>query len=212
LLASGYLAYRSVFPHWTEMLKAEVNGSESVLDLGCGPCSPLQLCEGIKTKVGVDAYEPYIRESAQKGIHDSYALADLRRILVTLKSETVLLSEVLEHMTKAESTALLEKAERIATRKVVITTPNGYVEQHTYDDNELQTHKCGWTPGELRKRGYRVSGINGCRWLHDGHKGLIKYRPVFLWSRVDDAIGLLSKVFPELAFQLFAVKNVNGKN
>ena len=53
-------------------LQRELADCESVLDLGCGPDSPLQYCKNIKKSVGVEAFKPYMEESRSKRIHTEY--------------------------------------------------------------------------------------------------------------------------------------------
>lgn len=97
--------------------------------------------------------------------------------------------------------------EKWAKKKVIITTPNGYLWQNGYDNNPLQQHKCGWSVDELKELGFKVYGMNGWKKLR-GYKGGIKYKPLLFWTIISDLTQKLTYHFPNLAFQLFAVKEI----
>ena len=56
----------AIFPTLVSVLKEELKDCESVLDLGCGPNSPLQYCTNIKHSVGVEAFQPYLEKTQEK--------------------------------------------------------------------------------------------------------------------------------------------------
>ncbi len=199
--------YEKFFPSWIKYLKRELSGYDSVLDLGCGYNSPIQYCN-IPFSVGVELFEPYLQESKAKGIHGQYIKADIRKIAFKPKSfDAVIAIELLEHLTKQEGNELLNKMEKWARKKVIITTPNGYLWQNGYDDNLLQQHKSGWSSVELKSLGFKVFGISGWKRLR-GYKGSIKYKPAFLWGRISDLTQKLTYFYPSLAFELFAIKQI----
>ena len=55
--------FETIFPTHVYVLKQELKDCESVLDLGCGPNSPLQYCSNVQLSVGVEAFQPYLEES-----------------------------------------------------------------------------------------------------------------------------------------------------
>ena len=55
--------FETIFPTHVYVLKQELKDCESVLDLGCGPNSPLQYCSNVQHSVGVEAFQPYLEES-----------------------------------------------------------------------------------------------------------------------------------------------------
>lgn len=161
--------------------------------------------------VGVELFEPYLQESKKKGIHHQYIKADVTNTEFQPKSfDAVFASELLEHLTKQDGYELLRKAEDWAKKKVIITTPNGYLWQDGYDNNPLQEHKSGWSVEELQELGFKVRGMNGWRKFR-GYKSLVKYKPVFLWTVVSDLSQIVTYRCPRLAFQLFATKRVDGE-
>ncbi len=200
-------AYKKIFPDWTAYLQREAQGCDSLLDLACGYNSLAQFLD-IKHKVGVEMFEDYLKQSREKKIHDEYFQANILTIEFPPRSyDLILASEIIEHLDKPDGFILLNNAERWAKKKVVITTPNGYVKQDSYDDNPLQIHKSGWNIGEFKQRGYRVYGIGGLKFLR-GERGELKYKPYALWRVINDICQKIVYHFPDLAFQLLAVKDI----
>lgn len=199
--------YKGLFPDWIKYLKKELANCERVLDLGCGYNSSLRHCN-VPFTVGIELFEPYLQESKKKGIHSQYIKADIRETEFKPKSfDAVIAIEVLEHLTKQEGYKLLIKMERWARKKVIITTPNGYLWQNGYNNNPLQEHKSGWSSVELKSLGFEVFGINGWKRLR-GYQGSVKYKPVFLWKIISDLTQKATYHCPKLAFQLFAIKHL----
>lgn len=205
-------------------LSNALDGCESVLDLGCGHMSPLQHISGIKYSVGVERFLPYLEDSRRKGIHTKYLCGDISEVQFKAKSfDAVLLSSVIEHLTKAEGLRLLRRAERIARKKVVVITCNGYLPFIAMDGNELQKHKSGWRVEEFRGFGYRVRGQNGfklfrgsssCDDSKDFMKALlspIKWRPKLFWFAVSELSQMAAYYLPNLAYEIFAVKYAGGE-
>ena len=58
--------------------------------------------------------------------------------------------DVIEHIKKAEGLRLLEDMERIAKKRIVVFTPNGFLPQSVHNNNPLQIHKSGWKVKEMR--------------------------------------------------------------
>jgi GT2 family glycosyltransferase len=200
--------YEKLFLYMSIHMRRELSGCETVLDLGCGPHSPIHRCN-IPFSVGVELFEPSLVESKRKGIHSQYLRADIRQIEFRPKSfDAVIAVEVLEHLTKQEGTELLIKMERWARKKIIITTPNEYLWQGTYENNPLQEHKSGWDVKELSGLGFKVRGMAGWRRLR-GHKASVKYKPPFLWARISDLTQKITYHYPKLAFQLLAIKRID---
>jgi len=199
--------YRKFFPDLVKYLRKELFNCDTVLDLGCGYNSPIQHLN-VPFSVGVEKFEPYLKESKEKGIHNQYIKADITKIEFRPKSfDAVLCIEVLEHLTKEAGYQLIKKMEKWAKKKIIVTTPNGYLWQDGYDNNPLQEHKSDWSVKELEKLGFKVSGINGWKKLK-GYKGTIKYKPTLFWTIISDLTQKITYHFPNLAFQLFAVKQI----
>jgi len=200
--------YVTLFPYLQVYMKRELAGCHTVVDLGCGSSSPLVSCD-VPYSVGVELFEPSLLASRKVGIHSEYVLADVTDIAFKPKSfDAVVAIEVLEHLTKEEGTALLRRMEQWAKKKIMISTPNGFIWQDPYDDNPSQEHQTGWKPRELRELGFKVRGLGGWKQLK-GYRGRFKYQPAFLWARVSDLTQPLAYHFPEIAFQLIATKRLD---
>lgn len=195
-------------PYWQEVLRA-VGPARSVLDVGCGSSSPLGL-GGFERLVGVDAHPDAIAAARAQGAHHELHVHDVRRLEELFEAESfdaVVAVDLLEHLEPAEGADLLRSLERIARHRVVVFTPNGFVEQGERGGNPFQVHRSGWTAAGLRSLGYRVRGVHGLRWLRH-EEARIRLRPARAWSLVADVSQPLVRRAPRLAFHLLAVKDV----
>ena len=196
---------------YTDVLGSELRGLDSLLDVGCGSDSPVKhFSNGIERYVGVDAFQPSIDSSEAKHIHDEYHRLDvleIGRVFPNRSFDGVVALDLIEHLSKPQGLALIEMMERIARKKVIIFTPNGFLEQREHDGNKLQVHRSGWTVEEMRSLGYRVIGVNGWKPIR-GESANIKWWPGTFWMR----ISLLSQPFtrnrPRSAFALLCVKDL----
>jgi SAM-dependent methyltransferase len=201
--------FRKIFLHTTYYLEQELRSCKTVLDLGCGYDSPIKDIHK-SYSVGVDLSKVYLLESKRKGIHDEYALMDVRRLGFRPKSfDCVVALDILEHLEKVDGFQVLGSMEKIAKKKIIVQTPNGFVPQQ--DVCSLQVHRSGWIVDDFRRRGYAVRGMAGLRSFR-GERAVLKYKPKIIWAIIS---GLTSKItyhFPEFAYQLFCVKVLNKDN
>lgn len=202
--------YNWVYPSYHSALSKATIGFDSILDVGCGTKSPLMYVRGEITKVGVDAHLPSIEISKAKGIHDSYINAQFSELNEKCSEnsfECVLANDVLEHLDYESGMAFLDDLERIAKKRIIIFTPNGFVPQRPYNNNPWMLHKSGWTSRSMESRGYKVAGINGIKSLR-GELCSYKHKPLFFWK----AISWLSQFYtsrnPAFAYQIFCVKDL----
>lgn len=192
-------------------LEQAVGAPARLLDVGCGNNSPLlRFSRRPDYAVGVDLHRPWLDESRRKGIHDEYVEANILELgdrFAPGQFEVVLACDVLEHLTPDDGAVLLDLMESIASERVVVLTPNGFVPQGETWGNPFQVHRSGWTVEALRSRGFVVSGLNGVRWLR-GERGGARIRP----RRVGELLASLSQPvahrMPSLAYHLLAAKHV----
>lgn len=143
----------------------------TAIDLGCGACVSEVAKQVIdmpfKELTSVEGYKPdftnmkKLKFSAKK---HKCVLGDVKDIDET-KYDIVMMFDVLEHLTKEEGNALLDKFDRICRQKVVLffpDEPDDFHRIHTADDNKLQEHLSYWREGELSSRGYKVERIMNC--------------------------------------------------
>lgn len=193
-------------------LESELKGMDSVLDLGCGSNSPLAKIKKHFKSIGLDSYKPSLEKSKKAKIHDGYQVRDVTKIdkFYQPKSfDAVIALDLIEHLKKKEALALITKMEKIARKKVILLTPNGFLKQDILGGNPFQKHISGWSLKELKNLGFRCWGMRGLRFIR-GEFATIKFKPWIFWGLV----SVLSQIFvyrlPRFAFQIFAVKELEG--
>ena len=103
----------------------------SVLDVGCGPNSPMRLIES-KVLTGLDAHAPSIEASRARGIHRDYFVGTAQELLSAYGEKSfdgVVMLDLIEHLEKLAGLELLRRCERVARRKVLVFTPSGFLPQ-----------------------------------------------------------------------------------
>lgn len=202
-------------------LAEELRGCSSVLDLGCGPKSPLKHCQNVQYSVGVEAFAPYLAASQAQHIHTEYLLKPIEGVSFPRKSfDAVIMVEVLEHLPAEVGLAVLRRAEGWARKKIIVTSPNGFLPQKALDGNPHQEHRSGWDVGTLQQLGFSVHGLAGLKALrreapHDTMEtdllAPIRFRPRLFWFAVATASQLVThRLLPQHAFELFCVKTVGS--
>ena len=207
-----------IFPTTKYCLIKELKDCQSILDLGCGPSSPIQYVKNIRHSVGVEAFEPYILEAKKRNTHTKYIQKKIEGIDFPEKSfDAVILIEVLEHLPKERGYEILKKAEKWAKKKVIISTPNGFLLQLERDNNLLQKHLSGWGVDEMRKLGFRCNGLSGFKLLRQEAPAVIeendfmasiKMKPRFFWFIIATLSQAYTYYFPKKAFEIFCVYNI----
>lgn len=197
-------------------LQRELADCETVLDLGCGPQSPVSHCANLRHTVGVEAFEPYLKIARERGTHNEFICKRIEELDFAPGSyDAVVMIEVIEHLHEDEARKILTLAEKWARKKVIVTSPNGYVAQKAVDGNPLQVHLSGWELAKMRRMGFRSHGLLGLKSLrqevHSDTMGddlfaTIRLHPRPLWFVVSSLSQLVTYYAPSLAFGLFSVK------
>jgi predicted TPR repeat methyltransferase len=200
--------YLFFFPNFVFELEKAMDDCKTVLDVGCGSNSPLG---SIKTNIyseGVDSFSPSIKKSKLKKIHNKYHKLDVIKIGKKFKSNSfdcVIAMDLIEHLEKKDGLKLIKKMEKIAKKKVIIFTPNGFLPQGKYDNNPWQIHKSGWTSKEMENKGYKVIGINGWKRLRGEYANLL-FKPKLVCRIISDITQLFTRNNPKKAFQILCIK------
>ena len=133
----------------------------SILDVACGLSLKSQYLQA-DIRVGVDIYRPYL-EKIDATVPYITVVHDVRKldeVFIDKSFDLVLMLDIIEHLEKDESLALIKTAERLAKVAVIVETPEGYVPQNIdiwgHGGDEWQTHRCGWEKAELEGMGFKV--------------------------------------------------------
>lgn len=144
---------------------------KTVLDVGCG-CGRFGFLiksnfweAGLKEppKVdGIDAFKPNVKFCSKLGVYDKVRHKTLPSSLKG-KWDTVLACEVLEHIERKHVLDVLDNLEKIANKRIIISTPNWPFYTADGSDtflgfNGFNTHKSYLSRKLLRKRGYTLLG------------------------------------------------------
>jgi len=207
-----FKVYSSLVPNYLYLLKREIKDCRTVIDLGCGTSSPAKYVRSKKQYwVGVDGFGPAIENSKKQRIHNEYIESDILKLKLPEKSfECAIALDVIEHLRKKEGWQLLIQMEALASKKIIVFTPNGFLPQKTIDENTLQEHKSGYSYFEMRKRGFRIYGVNGLRSLR-GERAGYKHSPRWLWFFISELTQFYTCFFPKKAYQILCVKTVGAK-
>lgn len=217
--------FGAVFHTLDYCLQKELEDCESVLDLGCGPSSPLKNCKNVKYSIGIEAFIPYLKESQERQIHSEYINKKIEEVDFQENSfDAIIMTEVLEHMSKGAGEELLRKAEKWAKKKIVLSTPNGYFPMDGVDENIYQKHLSGWSIEDLKTIGYKVKGLSGAKIMYSGKNNVqelkqknalfsnIRFRPRTVFYLINAGLQIFTYFLPKFSFGLFAVKKLNKQH
>lgn len=198
--------------HYIGLLTNALQGCHTALDLGCGAEPYLGECYTIESVTGVDGSYKSCSSARRADKYVSTVQAVLPDLPFSERSvDAVTLLQVVEHLPKDVASKLIIDAERVARRKIIITTPNGFVAQEAFDENPFQEHLSGWSIEDFRERGYTVWGMEGPKAAR--RKGsaemLFPQRLLSVLNSFGTCEGYL-RDRPQHAFQLFAVKTVES--
>jgi len=183
-------------------IKRELKNCNSVIDLGCGNNSPLCRFKRWFKIIGVDDYEI-------SKLHDKFYqrnVRDLYELFLNKSVDAIVALDLIEHLTKEEGLELIKKMERIAKKKIIIFTPNGFREQSAFDGNPLQIHKSGWDFEEMKKLGFKVIGKDGLKYIK-GKENSVRFKPIILWLWISKLTQPFVRNNPKYAYNLLCIKD-----
>lgn len=206
--------------HW---IVRSALGSElkTILDLGCGGgefMRDISIGENWDI-IGVDLHERSIKKARKSGLYKQVLKGDVRYLPKSIskkKFDAIFSSQVLEHLSKKDSLKALRSWEKLAKKRIVVSTPVGFVEYEPIEKkseiNPLQKHKSGWTIKEFIKRGYKVHG-QGARLIY-GPYGLARKTSnkfLFLWGFLSYILSPAVYFLPNLGLIMVCSKKLDGK-
>ena len=130
-----------------------------ILDIGCGKGHKMTTIgrSGRFYTVALDIHLPYLKEC--KRYYDECILCDARALPFRPKSfDIVLCTQVIEHLDKEAGWGLITEMQKIARRRVLISTPVGTYKNRPPSWSPYLEHKSAWLPDELKALGYHVRG------------------------------------------------------
>jgi hypothetical protein len=215
--ASAFSVFRFAFPRillfsYLNTLRKALSDCQTCLDIGCGPASPVTAL-GFRYSLGVEGYPALLDEARKNNTHNDYLLAraqDIGKQFETGAFDCCVALDLIEHLTREEGLELIRQMERIASKRIAIFTPNGYLPQKSRE-GDLQEHLSGWDASTMRGLGFMVIGMHGLKALR-GEEHKHRFRPHAL-SGVVSAIshyGFTMRL-PELAAAILCVKSVEQK-
>ena len=194
---------------YVEALKTHLSDCKTVLDVGCGAGSPTKYFE-FERIVGVDLDTEYIAQAKERQTHHELHLTDVREITKIFKEkefDCCIALDLIEHLTYDEGFRLIKDMEHLAKKKIILFTPNGYMNQHDAE-HPLQNHQSGWTAKEMQEHGFEVYGMLGPKFLRTDQHVLKGNKYI---------TGLLSEIIqttysynhPETAAAILCVKHLS---
>lgn len=143
-----------------------------VIDLGAGEGTYSDLARGWRPDalwVAVEVWQPYLDQFNLWRKYDVVAIRDAREFPLPKMPYVLIAGDVLEHMTRQESTALLERAMQDA-EAIVASVPVVDYHQH-HHDNPFEEHLDQWTHAQM------IEQLPGCQYWRGNLLGR------YFWTR-----------------------------
>lgn len=192
---------------------------KTVLDLGCGYGHWGHVLRthyhsddpSLAARVtGVDIHDGNIVFCRSTGVYDQLACTDALEYLApqpTRGFDTIIATELIEHLPKDEGHRLLDELVRVAARVAIVSTPNweylrpGLAGLTGY--NEHEHHVSSWTAAEFRRHGFTVRGVGhkARQWPVRGINRLLD-----LFPTADLVLGAWAVRHPAIALLLVAYR------
>jgi ubiquinone/menaquinone biosynthesis C-methylase UbiE len=199
------------------IIQKQLSTGDKILDVGCGDGkveAEIESPERFRI-TGIDLYKPYIATAKKLGLFEKLIIGDIRKVGFKKKQfDVVLSSQVVEHLEKKEALKLIKTMEKVASKKVVIATTNGFFPYDPlwgHDANKLNIHKSGWSKAEFESLGYKVYG-QGTGFIYKPGGLAHRYKSFqSLFFSLSLILSPLNYFFPPMSVYLIAVKDFSKK-
>ena len=202
---------RLAFFSYVAEMRRMLADCRTCLDVGCGSGSPVRFLD-FRHRVGIDGHEPSLARAKEAGTHDEYHVCNAQDIGQRFSDDQFdccIALDLIEHLSKDDGYKLLEQMERIASRKVLIFTPNGFLRQES-ENGDMQAHLSGWDAREMQSLGFIVVGMHGHKFFRGEHHEH-RFRPRTLSAVASEMSHyVFTRSHPAHAAAILCVKDVRG--
>lgn len=134
---------------WYEQIRPR-----TVIDIGAGSGTYARAVRGHSPWKGrwtaVEAWEPYVDQFGLHGLYNAVVVEDARRLTASFyRADCVIAADVLEHMTRADAVALLDKI-RAHAANLIVSVPVLHLDQEAVNGNPYERHIDHWTADAMR--------------------------------------------------------------
>lgn len=159
---SKIINYKLNIVDFFEEIKKFILKTDVVLDIGCG-IKP-QTFFVPRVHICIEPFKQYrdvIKPLFPNETHFIFLKKDALEAIKTLDDnsvDTVFVIDLIEHLEKENGKLLLEEADRVARKQIIVFTPLGFYPMHYkkgendawgLDGIEMQEHKSGWLPEDF---------------------------------------------------------------
>lgn len=191
------------------------DNSGRILDLGCGDGLFMKSLKGNENwnVTGIELDQSSLRKAKKSKVYKEVFKGNVAKIrkLSKGKFDIIFSSQVLEHLKKDVAIRALDEWERLARKKIVVTTTTEFleydpIEKKQRDENPLQKHLSSFSPKELERKGYKVRG-QGLRLIY-GRGGIARTFPQFFsfFSFIAFLFSPLVYFYPQFGTYMIAWK------
>lgn len=198
--------------YFLKKLEDKLKECDTVLELGAGKFSYLRLLKKQFHITAFDIDKRSLEIAREANVYNHCINGNVTMISNYFDENSfdcVVAFDLIEHLEKEEGLILIKNMERIAKKKIIIYTPNGFLFQDPIDGNIYQKHISGWSFSEMEGYSFRVYGVNGLRMLR-GPLALPRIRPYFIGYFISNLSWILLKIV-KLDKYSFSILCIKGK-
>lgn len=149
----------------TEIIQKDVGENDTLIDVGCGI---FMTTDQIKCKsiIGIDAWIPYLEKKKNEFQTINFDISIIKnfKIFIDDSYDVITCMDVIEHLEKDCGLLVIKEFQRIARKKIIIFTPEGFVKQDdgqagSWGENNpvYQKHRSGWSVKDFENLKFKVS-------------------------------------------------------